>query len=223
MTHEELVALYRPADSIPPMPALDGSARIAWGAVRHAYGPATDIPAVLRALVSSDTDHRDQAMDSLFHSIWHQGNIFSATATTIPFLFNLLEAEGPHHKSAVAFLLATIAGGQPSFAHCEDDPAAADEWRAILSNVGRSLDVEMADGRRYAAEIRQLLAGRLDLLVPYLRDAEPAVREVVAAAVGHFPESAARFLPDLQAALGAEGDESVREALQELVERLTAD
>jgi len=215
------VALYRPTDSVPPLPALDGLDQIEWGAVSHAYGPATDIPPLLRALVSSDADHRNHATDSLFHSIWHQGNIYSATATAIPFLFNLLEGDGPHDKSAVAFLLATIADGEPSFAHCEDDPAAADEWRAILTSAGRSLEVEIAEGRRYAAEIQQLLADRLDALVPYLRDAEPAVRQAVAVAVGHFPEMAPRFLPDLKAALSAEPDEYAREALQEVVERLT--
>jgi hypothetical protein len=144
MTPDDLVALYRSPYSAPPVLALAGLDQVDWSALGDAYGPATDIPALLRALVSGDPDHREFACSLLHQTIWHQGNVYSATAAAIPFLYNLLEADGPQDNGAIADLLALIADGQPPFLHCETDPKEAAAWRAILAKVGRSLDAGMA-------------------------------------------------------------------------------
>lgn len=109
MNGDDLIDLYRSADSVPSMPALDGLDQVNWSAVKDAYGPATQIPALLRAAVSLDPIHRQFAYEMLFQTIWHQGNVYSATATAIPFLYNLLDADGPHDKLAIAYLIACIA------------------------------------------------------------------------------------------------------------------
>src|SRR5262249_37515231 len=155
--------------SAPPLLALAGLDQLDWSAVRDAYGPATDTPALLRALVSVNPDHREFASELLHQTIWHQGNVYSATAAAIPYLYNLLEADGPQDKKAIAGLLALIADGQPSFAHCETDPKAAAQWRVILEKDGRSLDAEIAAGRVVTEEIRRQLARRPDLLSFCLR------------------------------------------------------
>lgn len=162
MEVDELIALYRSANSISPMAALDGLDRLDWSAVTDAYGPATDIPSLLRAAVSKNPDHREFAYELLYQTIWHQGNVYSATVIAIPFLYKLLEADGPHDKLAIAGLLAMIADGQPPFLHCETDTNAAAEWRAILGKSGRSLDAEITEGREVAAAIRRQLESRPD-------------------------------------------------------------
>ena len=164
MTPEDLVALYRSPYSAPPLLAFAGLDQVDWSAVEDAYGPATDVPALLRALVSGNPDHREFACRLLHGTIWHQGNVYSATAAAIPFLYNLLEADGPHDKEAIAGMLALIADGQPPFLYCEADPKAEAEWRAILDKAGRSLDAEIAEGHVVAEEIRRQLARRPDLL-----------------------------------------------------------
>ncbi len=164
MTVDDLIALYRSPYSAPPMLALAGLDEVDWSAVCDAYGSATDIPALLRALVSGDPDHREFAYLLLHQTIWHQGNVYSATAAAVPFLYNLLEADGHHDKEAIAGLIAAIADGKPSFLHCETDPKAAAKWRAILSKAGRSLDIEIAEGHKVAEAIRRQLARRPDLL-----------------------------------------------------------
>src|SRR5215469_14243440 len=146
------------------MLALAGLDEVDWSAVSDAYGPATDIPALFRALVSGNPDHREFACELLHQTIWHQGNVYSATAAAIPFLYNLLEADGPHDKEAIAGLLGLIADGQPPFLYCETDLKAEAEWRAILDKAGRSLDAEIAEGHVVAEEIRRQLARRPDLL-----------------------------------------------------------
>jgi hypothetical protein len=169
MTVDDLIAQYRSPHSAPPILALAGLDEVDWSAVSDAYGPASDIPALLRAAVSGDPVHRDFAYQLLHQTIWHQGNVYSATATAIPLLYNLLEADGPHDKEAIAGLLALIADGQPPFLQCETDPKAETEWRAILSKAGRSLDAKIAESHKVAEAIRQQLARRPDLLSFCLR------------------------------------------------------
>ncbi len=164
MTLDDLVALYRSPYSAPPMLALAGLDEVDWSVVSDAYGPATDIPALLRGLVSGNPEHREFACLLLHQTIWHQGNVYSATAAAIPFLYNLLEADGPHDKEAIAGLLALIADGQPPLLHCETDPKEAAKWRGILSNAGLSLADEIAKGHKAAEAIRRQLACRPDLL-----------------------------------------------------------
>jgi hypothetical protein len=164
MTPEDLVALYSSSDSTRRSSALEGLDQVDWSAVSDCYGPATDLPALLRALVCGDPDHREFACQLLHETIWHQGNVFSATATAIPFLYRLLETGDDFVKECVASLIALIADGEPPFLHCETDPKAAAEWRTTLDHVGRSLDAEIAQGHLIAQAIRRELERRPDLL-----------------------------------------------------------
>jgi hypothetical protein len=164
MTVDDLIALYRSPYSAPPLLALAGLDEVDWSAVSDAYGPATDIPTLFRALVSSSPDHREFACLLLHQTIWHQGNVYSATAAAIPFLYNLLEADGPHDKEGIAGLLSLVADGQPPFLHCESDPKATAEWRAILHKAGESLDAKIAEGHKVSEAIRRELGRRPDLL-----------------------------------------------------------
>jgi len=164
MQTEDLLALYRSPDSVPPMQALDGLDDVDWSAVKDAYGPATDVPALLRATISGNPDHREFAYELLHQTIWHQGNVYSATALAIPFLYNLVQAEGPHDKEVIGQLIGLIADGQPPLLHCATDAAAAAEWSSILSKSGRSLDAEIREGHEVAKAIRRELDRRPDLL-----------------------------------------------------------
>jgi hypothetical protein len=82
---------------------------------------------------------------------------------------------------------------------------------ATIADCQTGAKEHMADSRRAVGE-------RLDLLYPYLRDDEPGVRRSVAVALGYYPEIVARLLPDLEAALRDEENQSAREALQVVIE-----
>jgi hypothetical protein len=170
------------------LPALRGLDEIDWATLEHAYGRATDVPVLLRAAACDDPDARELAFELLAESIWHQGSVFSATTRAVPFLYRMLEADETPDKQRVAVLLASIAGAQLD-THPDDPRAAADEdWVAT----------------------RRAVAGRLDLLFPYIRYPEWWVRHAVAWAIGRFPEIAVRLLPNLQAAYNKERNEAVR-------------
>jgi hypothetical protein len=170
------------------LPALRGLDEIDWADLEHAHGRATDVPVLLRAAACDDPDARDLAFELLAESIWHMGNVYSATTPAVPFLYRLLEADETPDKQQVAVLLASIAGSQLA-THPDDPRAVADEdWAAT----------------------RRAVTGRLDLLFPYIRDPEWGVRHAVAWTIGRFPEVAVRLLPNLQAAYHKERNEAVR-------------
>jgi hypothetical protein len=173
LTAEYLVSLYESPGPAGDTAALSGLCKIDWSSANHAYGPATDIPALLRALISENADHRDFACQLLFQTIWHQGDVFEATRLAVPFLYNLLQSEGPQDKNLIAYLLATIADGHPPITtRCEGNSEDAEQWRSIFTKEGVNLENEFAKERRFMAELRRQLDARSDLLVPYLGDDE---------------------------------------------------
>ena len=52
---------------------LEGLDDIRWHELTHAYGEASDVPALIRDLVSPDQSRREAAYAALFANICHQG------------------------------------------------------------------------------------------------------------------------------------------------------
>lgn len=57
-----------------------------WGVLRHAYGTASDIPELLRRLydVSACDPGEDEPWATLWSSLAHQGDVYSATFAAVP-------------------------------------------------------------------------------------------------------------------------------------------
>jgi hypothetical protein len=100
---------------------LEGLDSIPWSKLKHAYGPADDVPGLLRALTSTDAAERDSAQSDLFGNIWHQGTVYEATAYAVPFLVQLALASSVPDRADVLGLLGAIAESNdgPRGAHDE--------------------------------------------------------------------------------------------------------
>jgi hypothetical protein len=79
-------------------PNLDGAAVgallgqvsvVQWTDVYHAYGPASDVPGQLAAVIVGDDATRDEAWWNLWGNVHHQGTIYEATVPAVPILFGL--------------------------------------------------------------------------------------------------------------------------------------
>ena len=79
---------------------MDDLDQVDWARLKHAYGPATDVPAMLRELAGDG--EASHAFDQLFTSLNHQGSVYSATSAAIPFLIRILE--GGRRSELVHFL-----------------------------------------------------------------------------------------------------------------------
>jgi HEAT repeat protein len=199
---------------------LAGLEGIDWAALTHAYGEATDVPGLLRALLSPDSGDRDAAIDALFGNIWHQGTVYPATAAAVPFLFELLADADLPDPDAVALLLASIATGRGYLdVHARDDYGER-VWREILSKQGQTLDEELAREASEIRSVRSAVAPGVPLLIPFLGSEHAEIRESVAEALAEYPEHARVALPALENAVEDEADPEVREFHLEMLQRL---
>lgn len=91
---------------------LDGLDDTAFARLKHAYGNATDTPRELRTLGSSDLEVARCALRNLGASIYHQGSYDEATAPSVPFLLELVEARVAACAEILLFL-GDMAGAPP--------------------------------------------------------------------------------------------------------------
>ena len=82
-----------------------------WGRLQHAYGPATDLPTLIRALTDGDHVAADAAIAQLSHTICHQGTVYSASAPAVPFLVDALSTMTPDNQAHALDLLGALAQG----------------------------------------------------------------------------------------------------------------
>jgi hypothetical protein len=87
---------------------LKGLDSVNWGQLRHAYGPADDVPDALRLLVSSDEEERSEGLEELIGTIWHQGTVYSATAAAVPFMVEIATCRSVAGRAEVLGLLGAI-------------------------------------------------------------------------------------------------------------------
>ena len=90
---------------------LDGLDQIAWKRLSHAYGPATDVPALIRRLTNGSSDEREEALGELHGNIWHQGTVYEATPYAVPFLLEVVTDPRIPDRHYVLSLLQAIAEG----------------------------------------------------------------------------------------------------------------
>lgn len=74
-----------------------------WSELRHAYGDASNIPALLRALESlPDGDGESEPWFTLWSSLAHQGDVYSASFAAVPHVVAAL-ARAPTKASSTYF------------------------------------------------------------------------------------------------------------------------
>jgi hypothetical protein len=94
-----------------PLSRLD---ELDWASLEHAYGDASDVPAMLRAIAAGDED--DEALNQLLYSLDHQGvQRFEATLRAVPFLIGLVADPATPRRGGVARLLAEFAVGDTAW------------------------------------------------------------------------------------------------------------
>ncbi|MFH8381551.1 hypothetical protein ACH4E7_11480 [Kitasatospora sp. NPDC018058] len=116
--------LSEPAAKITPMDPADALAGLdahPWASVSHAYGPAEDLPDLLRALAEGGGD-AEEAISELYSCILHQGTVFPASTDAVPYLARIAAAAAEHGAAEILRLLGGLA---------ESD----DEWK-IAPDVG---------------------------------------------------------------------------------------
>ncbi|MFI7597906.1 hypothetical protein [Actinoplanes sp. NPDC049681] len=160
---------------------LDELDRVDWAALTHAYGPAHDVPGMLR----------EAALDDLYGSIFARGEVYSATAAAVPFLVSLaaggradflwmvgLLADPAQTRGETALVRAAVRAERDRLVPLLSHPAA--DMRAAAAYALARCDIDPAILRERWD--RETDAGVRASLVPGLRltaaitDPDPAVR-----------------------------------------------
>ncbi len=182
-----------------------------WSALTHAYGPAADVPELIRALAGADRQARKDAYWELYGNIFHQGTRYPATAPAVPFLLELLADPATPDRHELLLLLTHLVCGQfgvaadPTLYAGEPDGAAhdADDYGTILRDVYRAAEAglpiylslathaDTAHLRAAAVFMLACLWTRAAVVVPVLRarvadEASAVTRATLAFALGRL-------------------------------------
>ena len=193
---------------------------VPWRTLRHAFGEASDVPRLIRALYDRDREPRQAALKELFACLLHQGTVYEASALAVPFLFELLASNDTPERNWIAFLVASIADGKGYLSvHIGIDEQ---RWRKILGERGTTLEAERAREERIVRMVHAEVGRAAHLLLPYLSDSQSEIRAAVSRALRLYPERAAELLPALEAAEARENANDAREAVRQSIAMLRA-
>jgi tetratricopeptide (TPR) repeat protein len=196
---------------------LAGLEAVDWHRLHHAYGPADDVPNLLRLLQSDDAEVRDAAWEELYSNVWHQGDVYQATPYVVPFLLRLLEAEAVPGKSDLLAFLQAIASGAPYLTERHT-------WmEGVLAEEGRDFQTEIELAWLYARQAHDAVAAGIEAYLAFLHDPAPEVREAAFLLLCTFPEQGARIGPALLACLGAEPEPELKARLAQHLDECLPD
>jgi HEAT repeat protein len=199
---------------------LDDLDAVPWQTLRHAFGEASDVPRLMRALAGPDRDERQAALKALFGCLVHQGSVGEVTLRAVPFLFELLAEPSTPERNWLAFLLASIGDGTGYLrAHTSLD---SQTWRKILAERGTTLEAELQREDEIVRCVQLEVGHGVHLLLPHLNDGQSEIRAAVARAVGRQSARAAELIPMLQAAAARETATDAKDALRLSLARLRA-
>lgn len=177
---------------------FEGLDEIDWASMHHAYGPAGDVPDMLRGLVSQDEDARRAAEEGMWGAVHHQGDVYDSTVATIPFLLDIACTSGTGQRAALD-LLGSYGGVDTSSLLEDGDPLPGVSEgatyvaarKAVAQARERLLDqLDSPDPQVRSAAVGAVLVGRptkalaLRLREMHDREGDPDARSITQAALG---------------------------------------
>ncbi|MFE5734175.1 PBS lyase [Streptomyces sp. NPDC056528] len=185
---------------------LTGIEEVDWASLGHAYGPADDVPELLRGLASADPAERETALDGMYGAVHHQGDVYDSTLACIPFLLELVADPGVRDRGPLVELLTSIGG-------IELDG----EEEEMGEHPGEN--GEFIPAANYAMAAAAIAAGA-DVFLGLVTDPDPEVRLAAPCALASLHPEPARVLTLLRERLTVERDTEVRLALVAAVGQL---
>jgi len=205
---------------------LAGLDEIPWTRLEHAYGRAGDTPRLLRQVGGDDKEARGKAFEELWSSLCHQGTVYEATASAVPFLAALArKAPMPEEqrRELVALLGSIAAGRGYLWAHREFIRTDRGWTEADEEASKRELRVVEAARQAVAREFPGLVEAlggvdrRMDWSLAFAASQVPEVASSALSLVSRLSESVTE--PHLAAALALTSELATREDPAAAVER----
>ncbi len=177
-----------------------------WNELTHAFGEASDLPILIRALASEKVYEREEAMSVLFTNIWHHGVVFEASAYVVPFLIELAQNADISNRNELLILVAHLATGNSLLeAHQKI------EGPEVLENP--EMKAQLARERQWVLRTRQTAQKFVASYVRLLEDPDPDVRAASAYLLACFRGDARKIAPVILRRLGKENHTRTRASL----------
>ena len=146
---------------------------IEWGRLEHAYGAASDVPALIRDLTAKDEQVVEGAIYELFGTIYHQGTVYPASVPAVPFLAEALGSMAPKYQAQLLGLLRALAEGHGYYDVHRHRPFAKETMEASwVDDAEATLSAERAIVR----ETTLAVFAQWDAIEAYLEAADREVR-----------------------------------------------
>lgn len=181
-----------------------GLDEIDWHQLEHAYGAADDVPGWLRSLASQEDE--SDALMYLSLSLCHQGTVYSASASAVPYLIELLTDKPMQGKEGLLRLLAGMAHGEAY--HRQHFLLYSEAHRQDPAFQG-----ELAEQVVWAERTREAVRRGLPVYLELLTDADPHLRREAAYTLAQLKADATAILPLLYAQLAQEDDLQARASM----------
>lgn len=170
---------------------------INWSELTHAFGEASDLPLLIRALASDKAYEREESLSVLFTNIWHHGVVFEASAYVVPFLAELVQIPEVADRNELLVLLAHLATGNSLL-----EVHQQIEGPEALENP--ELKAQLARERQWVLRTRQTAYKFVPAYVRLLEDPDPDVRAAAAYLLACFRMEARKIAPVILRRLGKE-------------------
>ncbi|MBD2182761.1 HEAT repeat domain-containing protein [Planktothrix sp. FACHB-1355] len=186
---------------------LENLETIDWHQLTHAYGPADDIPVLIRYLTSENTELREAAIYELYGNIWHQGSVYEASAFAIPFLIELLQNEHVQKKEQILILLAYLARGNSWHKKHQNSIFLIDD--RDTPEFQEKVKIEQT----WVVNARNRVYEGLRLYLNLLADADPKIRIASAYTLACLPDRAPEIIPEMLKCLHREADRQAKASM----------
>ena len=193
-----------------------------WDGLDGPYGPATDVPDLLRTLRSQDPSARVHAEEQLDDHLQHQGQVYEASAAAVPYLIDLLADRSAPDRLVALRLLRMIDDNVELYESSRqvEGPTLAelaqqrsDWWLARSPDWRRHGGYQRPVTSACDAAAYEAVRAGVPTYLAILRDPDRNLRLGLADLLGHFPQDWATVSPVLAEQLSAETDPAVAAAM----------
>lgn len=198
---------------------FEGLDAIDWTSSKTAYGPATRVPHMIRALDAPDVDTRTEAFEEAYGNIFHQGTRYASTALAVPFVIELAAQPTPKDLPELLSLISHLVSGYFGPTHGPRNATGA-IWGAQVQPM-----TDYGETGELLAAIETAAEPAVPLCVKLIAHPSSAVRQAAARVLAGLRQFADRYevVPRIEDRFGHEDDTGARAMLAFALTHLTAD
>ncbi len=175
--------------------------------LEHSNGEVAEEQRLPGSLQLDEVQAHDEALETLYHNIWHQSTLSKETASAVRLLIERLQDDLIQDKDELLLLLAYIARGN-SYMDTQQHPAYGTAEQERQAHTDRFVQ----EGE-YVQNVYEAVREGIEVYLDLLKHGEATIRTCAAYTLACFKEYAAAIIPVLHVYIAAEEDELARSSM----------